>query len=258
MLSDYIIMPSMEQANRAGLKVFFVSDAHLTMKDSPSESESRLMLLFDIVRRTGSHLYIVGDLFDFWFEYKYAIPSAYLKVISGLLELTRSEVEVSYIPGNHDFWMRDYLQRQAGVRLTGDYYEARHFGRRIFITHGDGIDSNDRGYRMLKRIFRNRFCIWLYSQLPVNIAYRLAMATSHASRQLTDSRDEDYSNDYLEFGRGKIESGYNAVVMGHIHRPEITDLGSGVYVNSGDFFRHFSYVILDESGFQLKYLSDLS
>jgi UDP-2,3-diacylglucosamine hydrolase len=258
MLSDYIIMPPMEQANRATGKVFFVSDAHLTIKDSPSESENRLLLLFDIVRRTGSHLYIVGDLFDFWFEYKYAIPAAYLEVISGLLELTRSGVEVSYIPGNHDFWMKDYLYRQAGVRLTGDSLEAYHFGRRMLITHGDGIDSRDKGYRMLKRIFRNRFCIWLYSQLPVNLAYRLAMTTSHASRRLTDGRDENYLDDYLEFARGKIGSGYDGVVMGHIHKPEISDLGKGVYVNSGDFFRHFSYVILDESGFQLKYLGDVS
>lgn len=258
MLSDYIIMAAMEQDNRASGKVFFVSDAHLTINDSPSQSENRLLLLFDIVRRTGSHLYVVGDLFDFWFEYKYAIPAAYLRVISGLLELTRSGVVVSYIPGNHDFWMKDYLQRQVGVRLTGDCLEAFHFGRKIFITHGDGIDSKDRGYRMLKRVFRNRFCIWLYSQLPVNIAYRLAMGTSHVSRRLTDSRGEDYSNDYVEFARSKIQGGYDAVVMGHIHRPEITDLGSGKYVNSGDFFRHFSYIILDESGFQLKYLGDLS
>lgn len=251
-------MAPMEQANRASLKVFFVSDAHLTINDSPSERENKLLLLFDIVRRTGSHLYIVGDLFDFWFEYKYAIPAAYLRVISGLLELTRSGVEVSYIPGNHDFWMKDYLHRQAGVRLTGDYLEAHHFGSKILITHGDGIDSRDRGYRMLKRIFRNRICIWLYSQLPVNLAYGLAMATSHASRRLTDSRDESYSKDYLEFAREKIERGYGAVVMGHIHRPEITEIGKGVYVNSGDFFRHFSYVILDESGFQLKYVGDQS
>ncbi len=244
----------MEQDNRSGSKVYFVSDAHLDIRESPSEHENRLLKVFERIKKNGSHLHIVGDLFDFWFEYIYAIPAAYLRVVSALLDLTQSGVEVYYIPGNHDFWMRDFLWRQAGVKLTEDLFEVRHFGKKILITHGDGIRTDDRGYRFIKRIFRNRFCIWLYSQLPVNIAYRLAMRTSRASRQYTSAREMSDSTDYIDFARQKIDDGYDAVVMGHVHKPEITEAGSGVYVNCGDFFKNFSFVVLDENGFQLKTL----
>ncbi len=243
----------MEQGNRTS--VYFISDAHLSIKDSPSERENRVLEVLNKAAAEASHLYIVGDLFDFWFEYKYAVPAAYLKVVGALLELTRSGVRVFYIPGNHDFWMRDYLTRQAGVEITGDFLEIEHFGWKILVTHGDGIRIDDRGYRFIKRIFRNRFCIWLYAQLPVNLAYRLAMGTSKASRDYTDSRRNKDSSDYVEFARRKIEAGYDAVVMGHVHKPEISEAGAGLYVNCGDFFKSFSYVVLDNDGFELKTLT---
>jgi len=247
-------MAGMEQENRSGTKVYFVSDAHLDIRESPSERENRLLEVFEKIKNDGSHLHIVGDLFDFWFEYKYAIPAAYLKVVSALLDLTRSGVKVYYIPGNHDFWMRDFLWRQAGVKLTEDFFDVRYYGRKILITHGDGIGKGDRGYRFIKRIFRNRFCIWLYSQLPVNVAYRLAMRTSRVSRRYTDARGPGDLTDYIDFAKRRIDDGYDAVVMGHVHKPEIVEAGSGVYVNCGDFFKNFSFVVLDESGFHLKSL----
>lgn len=244
----------MEQEIRSGSRVYFVSDAHLDIRESPSENENRLLKVFGKIKNDGSHLHIVGDLFDFWFEYKYAIPAAYLRVTSALLDLTQHGVEVYYIPGNHDFWMRDFLWRQAGVKLTEDFFSVHHFGRKILITHGDGIGKDDRGYRFIKGILRNRLCIWLYSQLPVNLAYRLAMRTSRISRRYTDTRKTSGSTDYIEFARQRIDDGYDAVVMGHVHKPEIAKAGSGVYVNCGDFFKNFSYVVLDENGFRLEAL----
>lgn len=247
-------MPGMEQENRTKDRIYFISDAHLDIRESPSEREDRLLAVFRKASNEASHLYIVGDLFDFWFEYKYAIPAAYLKVVSTLLDLTRSGLKVYYIPGNHDFWMRDFLYRQAGVVLTDDFFDVHHFGKKILITHGDGIGKNDRGYRFIKRFFRNRFCIWLYSQLPVNMAYRLAMRTSKASRLYTDARKISDSADYIEFAKRMFDDGYDAVIMGHVHKPEIVEMESGVYVNCGDFFENFSFVVLDDSGFHLKSL----
>ena len=244
----------MEQEVKDKSHVYFVSDAHLDLRDDRSFREDKLIKLFDIVKNDGSHLYIVGDLFDFWFEYKYAVPAGYLRVVAALYELTRSGVKVFYVPGNHDFWMRDFLERQAGVKLTGDRFEAFHFEKKILLTHGDGIRVDDKGYRFIKKIFRNKFCIWLYSQLPVNLAYRLAMSTSHASRNYTNSREMKDSTDYIEFAGRETESGFDAVVMGHVHLPLIEKAGSGLYVNCGDFFENYSYVVLDGNGFQLKSL----
>lgn len=245
-------MKIMDQDVKKQGKVYFVSDAHLALDESHSEREDKLIRFFEIVKSDGDHLYIVGDLFDFWFEYKYTIPAGYFGVLAGLHDLAISGVKIFYIPGNHDFWMRDFLNKQIGIELTGDRYETEHFGKKILITHGDGIRVDDKGYRFIKKIFRNRFCIWLYSQLPSNLAYRLAMGTSHASREYTTSRNMKDSTDYIEFARRENENGFNAVVMGHVHEPEIEKAGSGEYVNCGDFFEHYSYVVLDKDGFQLK------
>ena len=235
-------------------KIYFISDAHLRVGEKSSVSESKLLEVIGEVKSDGSHLYIVGDLFDFWFEYKYAIPAAYLKVLAALLDLTKSGVRVFYVPGNHDFWIRDYLKRQAGVELTGDTCETILFNKKILITHGDGLRKDDVGYRFIKKIFRNKFCIWLYSQLPVNIAYRLANRTSCASRQYTNSRHKQDPTDYIAFAREKVTDGFDAVVMGHVHVPQILELDGGLYINCGDFIEHFSYVILDETGFHLKFV----
>jgi UDP-2,3-diacylglucosamine hydrolase len=242
----------MGQELSAARRVYFISDAHLRIDGRSSDIETRLLDIFHKVRENGSHLYIVGDLFDFWFEYNLAIPAAYLKVIAGLLELTQSGAKVIYLPGNHDFWMKDYLHRQAGVELTGDTYETTHFGKKIFLIHGDGLRKDDIGYRFLKKLFRNKLCIWLYSQVPVNLAYRLALRSSKASREYTTNRKKSDPADYIEYARKKVSDGYDAVVMGHVHLPQIENLGAGQYINCGDFFENFSYVILDQAGFRLE------
>jgi UDP-2,3-diacylglucosamine hydrolase len=178
--------------------------------------------------------------------------------VAGLLDLTGSGVKVVYIPGNHDFWMRDYLNREAGVELVrldrkgraGEGIEVNHFGKRIHITHGDGLRHDDYGYRFIKKLFRNRLCIWLYSQLPVNVAYRLAMNSSRASRDYTTNRNKSDTTDYIDFARKKIAEGYDTVVMGHVHIAQIKDLGGGLYVNCGEFYEGYNYVVLDENGFR--------
>lgn len=247
-------MEIMEQDVKAEEKVYFVSDAHLELSKKKTDREDKLLRFFEIVKSDGKYLYIVGDLFDFWFEYKYTVPAGYFRVLASLHDLTRSGIEVYYIPGNHDFWMKDYLKKQVGVRLTGDRYEAEHFGVKILITHGDGIRVDDRGYRFIKRIFRNRFCIWLFSQLPPDLAYRLAMSTSKASRNYTTSRNIIDSTDYIEFAKRENERGFDAVIMGHVHKPEIEQAGPGLYINCGDFINNYSYLDLNEEGFELKSL----
>ncbi len=248
-----------EQKAFENKRIYFISDAHLRIFDGDPGIETKLLKVFDEVKSSGSHLYIVGDLFDFWFEYKFAVPAAYLKVVAALLDLTGAGIKVVYIPGNHDFWMKDFLHREAGVELVhpegngraGEGIAVEHFGKRIYITHGDGLRRDDYGYRFIKRLFRNKFCIWLYSQLPVNIAYRLAMRSSKASRDYTTNRKKSDPSDYINFARLKVADGFDAVVMGHVHLPQIEDLGQGLYINCGDFFEHFSYVVQDENGFKM-------
>jgi len=231
--------------------IIFISDAHL----SPASIE-REKLLADFLEKTGerlSHLYILGDLFDFWFEYRNAIPAFYLAILSSLRRLAAKDVSITYLPGNHDFWMKDYLTRQIGIRIAPDSLDVAHQGRKIHMFHGDGIAREDRGYRLMKRIFRFKPNIWLYSLLPVDFAYGIAHRCSELSRKHAEGLKYTH-NDYYDYALEKIKGGADAVIMGHTHIPEIKELAGGLYINSGDWVGNLSYVVLENGSFRLDYL----
>jgi UDP-2,3-diacylglucosamine hydrolase len=231
--------------------VYFISDAHLTLDTATKEKVLADFLLS--LQNKASHIYIIGDLFDFWFEYKHAIPAAYLRILATLRILVDSGVQIAYLPGNHDFWMGDYLSKQAGIKLAGDCLDIEHQGKKIHLYHGDGLAYGDKAYRIMKKLFRFKPNIWLYRQLPVDLAYRLALRTSANSRSRNYSKDKDLQG-YYDYAQAKIDSGFDAVIMGHTHFPEIKQLGTGLYVNTGDWIDYFSYVILESGEFKLCYL----
>ena len=230
--------------------IYFISDAHLSFHNGPVEILLRSFL--KSIKGKASHLYILGDLFDFWLEYKHVIPAAFLKTLAILLELKESGIKIYYLPGNHDFWMADYLERQAGVKLCPETYEIEHFSKQIHLFHGDGLAYGDHGYRMLKKLFRCKPLIWLYKQLPVDLAYRIADRTSHASREYTKDKPKDLQG-YYDYAAHKIREGAQVVMMGHTHHPEMKYLEDGLYINTGDWLTHNSYVVLDSDGFRLEY-----
>lgn len=230
--------------------VYFVSDAHLAMNST--DNEELLVNFIDTIKGKASHLYILGDLFDFWFEYKHAVPAAYFKVLSCLHNLSKSGVKVIYLPGNHDFWMGDYLQRQVGITLAGDSLDVEHQGKKIHLTHGDGLAYGDSGYRFMKKVFRFKPNIWLYKLLPVDWAYKLALRTSGASREHTSGKGKDMQG-YYDYAKTKLQANFDTVIMGHTHHPEIKAIDNGLYINSGDWIEHYSYVVLEGGKFELRY-----
>ncbi|MGH8016264.1 MAG: UDP-2,3-diacylglucosamine diphosphatase, partial [Candidatus Zixiibacteriota bacterium] len=127
-------------------------------------------------------------------------------------------------------------------------------GKKFHLLHGDGLSSKDGGYRFLKKIFRNRFNIWLYRLLPSDWAFALARKVSGKSREHTAARDEKFLSDYRSYAVEKIKTGFEVVVLGHLHRPSIEQINGGVYINSGDFIDNFSYVKAHQGVVQLEYL----
>ena len=230
--------------------VYFMSDAHLSFDNS--SAEELIVRFFNKIKGEASHLYILGDLFDFWFEYKHAIPASYLKTLAGLLGLRKSGTQVIYLPGNHDFWLGSYLERQVGIKLVNEYLDVVHHGKKIHLFHGDGLARSDYGYRLLKKIFRFKPNIWLYKLLPVDLAYKLALRTSGVSRRYTSGKKDDLQG-YYDYAAARIRSGFDAVIIGHTHTPEIKKIDSGLYINTGDWIEHFSYVALREGEFELLY-----
>jgi UDP-2,3-diacylglucosamine hydrolase len=144
------------------MALYIFSDAHLGADSDETEArkQEKLAALFDLIKADGDRLVILGDLFDFWFEYKHAIPKDHHRVLCMLDTLIRHGVQIDYVSGNHDFWMGDFFSREMGIVLHRDSHNLEYDGKRLHLIHGDGLAKADRGYRFLKRILRNRFNIW--------------------------------------------------------------------------------------------------
>ena len=238
------------------MALYIFSDAHLGADSPEKEAEklARITSLFELVRRDGDRLIILGDLFDFWFEYKYAIPKEHHRMLCLLDGLIWRGVRIDYVSGNHDFWMGDFFGDVVGVTLHRDTLDLEYGDQRLHLIHGDGLARRDWGYRLLKRILRNRFNIWLYRKLPPDWAIPLARKVSGSSRNYTSSRDQTFVADYEAYARDKLAGEYDIVAIGHLHIPTLKGFGEGVYVNTGDFIKHFSYAKLSDGKLSLEYL----
>lgn len=238
--------------------LYAFSDAHLGSgnPDREQRKKEHIEQLCQMVERDGDRLIILGDLFDFWFEYKNAIPKDHHDVLFMLRRLVRKGIRIDYISGNHDFWMGDFFSRQLGMHVHRDYLDLEYDGRKLHCIHGDGLAPKDRGYRVLKKILRNRFNIWAYRKLPVDWAIPLAKWVSGGSREYTSRRDHSFAKDYRKYAIDKLDAGYDIVMIGHLHIPIELEHDGGMYINTGDFIHHFSYARLENSSVKLHYLTD--
>lgn len=238
------------------MALYIFSDAHLGAHSPEKENlkKQKITELCELVKKDGDRLIILGDLFDFWFEYKYTAPKEHYRVLFMLSELLKQGIKIDYVSGNHDFWMDDFFEKQMGIRLRGDTLDIEYDGKKIHLIHGDGLAKDDHGYRFLKKIFRSRFNIWLYRKLPPDWAYSLARKVSGKSRDYTSQRDAGFLSDYRQYALQKLNSLNDVVIIGHLHLPAIEQINKGTYINSGDFIEHFSYVKIDGGQVSLLYL----
>jgi UDP-2,3-diacylglucosamine hydrolase len=234
--------------------IFFLSDAHLGAEEEHKErlKEEKLIQVLDKVKQEGEYLYLVGDMFEFWFEYKNAIPKNHFSVLNKLKQLVDCGVQIKYVVGNHDFWLGDFLPRQIGIPIFRDSVDVIHQDKRIFISHGDGLAKKDVGYRILKKILRNRVNIFLYRQIPPDISYPLAKFVAGRSRSYVQKKDTGYLEEYEDFAADKLKQGFNAVILAHTHVPVLKELNGGIYLNLGDWFQHFTYGRLYQGRFYLE------
>ena len=234
-------------------KTYFFSDVHLGLgsREDDRRKESLLVRFLESIRADARELFIVGDLFDYWFEYRSVVPKGYVRLLGKLAELTDSGIGVSYLAGNHDFWMKNYLSEELGIALFPDPVERVIGGKRFYIHHGDGLLKNDTGYRILKRVLRNRTNISLFSLVHPDLASWLARWSSRKSRAYTGKRVYE-GNDMVEFAERKIGEGYDFVVMGHNHASHMHKFQSGTYINLGDWITEQTYAVFDGRSLMLK------
>ena len=238
------------------MAVYFFSDVHLGAAEKAEEDIklSKLFSLFDLMQSKARKIYILGDLFDFWFEYKHAIPKEHLRVVFRLAAMIESGIEVHYISGNHDFWLGKFLSNEVGIKIHKDYLETIEDGKKLFMIHGDGLSPADWKYRVLKRILRNKVNIWLYQKIPPDWGIPLAKFVSSSSRLHTAGRENRFIKDYEVFAREKIKSGYDAVIIGHTHFPQRIKYDNGIYLNTGDMIQNFSYGLLENGKLTLEHI----
>ncbi len=234
-------------------KAYFVSDAHLGVDKPEIErlKERELIRFLDLVCSDGKQLFILGDLFDFWFEYRTVIPKGYHRLLAKLSELVDKGIEVSYLAGNHDFWLGNFFKDEIGMRVYADPFSITLGNSKFFLHHGDGLGDGDLGYRILKRILRNRLNVWLYSWLHPDLGVRLARFSSRKSRNYTSQKDYGEVDGMRKFASEKIAEGFHYVIMGHNHKPVYEKIGGGAYVNLGDWISHFTYGVYDGESFRL-------
>lgn len=241
------------------IHAYFVSDIHLGINDTEEEN-SREQIFYNFLQNKKNemtHLYIVGDLFDFWFEYKKVIPKAHFKFLSLFKELKECGVEIHYLAGNHDFYLGTFFDTYLGIKTWMDAYSFTLNGKNFYLWHGDGLGKKDGGYRFLKRIMRNKFNTKLYRLLHPDFGIPLARYLSGSSRKYTNQlnhlRDE---SDYFKFAEKQFKNGNDFVLMGHRHNPLVHTVGAKKYINLGDWIRHFTYAYFDGEDLMLKKLDN--
>ena len=240
------------------MALYLFSDAHLGA--GPPDKETlklkNISRLCELVKTDGDRLVILGDLFDFWFEYKQAIPKDQFAVLYLLYDLRQKGIKIDYISGNHDFWMDDFFTNQLQFSVHQDHLNLEYAGKKLHLIHGDGLAPGDKGYRLLKKILRNRFNIWLYRLLPADFAISLAKKVSGSSREYTARRDHHFAKDYEQYAEKKLRDGFDLVAIGHLHLPVSKKFGEGLYLNSGDFINHFTYIKIDANKAELLSLNE--
>jgi len=248
----------MEKQQRALLekterKVFFFSDVHLGAGSKKEEQlkEERLIKFLNAIKHHASEIYILGDLFDYWFEYKTVVPKGFYKLFTMFSELRDNGVRLFFIAGNHDYWIGNYFRDEFGMEIHYEPFEKVILGKRFYLHHGDGLIKNDVGYKILKCILRNRVNIVLYSWLHPDCSSKIARWSSRKSRNYTSNRQ--YEEDgMVKFAAEKIKEGFDFVVMGHNHQPGMTPLGNGIYVNLGEWMEKPTYGVFDGEKMVLK------
>ena len=160
----------------AGKKVFFLSDFHLGAPNAAAsrQRENKLIRFLNEIEEEAAVIFIVGDLFDFWYEYKYVVPKGYVRLLGKLAALTDKGIAIHFFVGNHDMWMKSYFQEELNIPV---YFGPKWFefsGKQLYVAHGDGLGPGDHGYKFLKKIFRNPVCQWTFGMLPPVIGMGLA------------------------------------------------------------------------------------
>ncbi len=244
-------------------KIYFASDFHLgiDVKYTSREREQQLVRWFDEIKSDAEELYLVGDLFDFWFEYKQAVPKGYVRFLGKLAELRDNGVKIFIFTGNHDMWIFDYFEKEFDIPTYRAPITKTIKGKKFYIGHGDGLGPGDHSYKFLKKIFSNKLCQWSFARLHPNFGIGLANYLSRRSRSSKKHIVEFFGEkEWLSVHAEAVnrKNNHDFYVFGHRHLPidyTLEDRKSR-YINLGDWMNSNSYAVFDGAELKLQFFEN--
>ncbi|MBF6608161.1 MAG: UDP-2,3-diacylglucosamine diphosphatase [Flavobacterium sp.] len=242
-----------------GKKIYFASDQHFgaPSRELSLPREKKFVRWLDMVKQDAAAIFLVGDLFDFWFEYKTVVPRGFTRVLGKLAEISDSGIPIHFFVGNHDLWMDGYFEEELGIPVYHTGAEFEFNGQIFFIAHGDGLGPGDKGYKRMKKVFQNPFSKWLFRWLHPDIGVRLAQYLSVENKLISGDQDVEFlgeDNEWLiQYSKRRIEKQhYDFLIFGHRHYPMTLGIGhNSQYINLGDWIGYFTYGVFDGSQFEL-------
>ena len=244
-------------------KIYFASDQHFgaPTPELSKPREAKFLAWLDEIKHDAQILFLMGDLFDFWHEWKYVVPKGYVRILGKLAELKDSGIDIYFFVGNHDLWMKDYLEEEIGIPVFFEkqYYEIS--GKNFLLAHGDGLGPGDKGYKRMKKLFTNPIAQWFFKWLHPDIAMKIAVYFSTKNKMISGVEDMKFLGEDKEFlilySKEKLKSEkIDYFVYGHRHLPMILDLkideNAANYVNLGDWISYFTYGVFDGAEFKIE------
>jgi len=242
-------------------RIYFASDFHLGAPsyEKSLERERKIVRWLDEIKPDCAELYLLGDAFDFWFEYKTVVPRGYVRLLGKLAEFSDAGIPIHYFTGNHDMWIFDYLPQEINMKLYREPIQTTYNGKSFYIGHGDGLGPGDHGYKFIKKVFSSKVCQWLFARLHPNLGIGIANYFSRKSRIATGTTDEKFLGEEKEWliihSKEVLEDRhYDYLIFGHRHLPLDVRLDEkSRYINLGDWIRYFSYAVFDGEDLKLEY-----
>ncbi len=214
-----------------------------------------------MAQKDAQEIFLMGDIFDFWFEYKHAIPKGFIRIQGKIAEITDSGIPVHFFIGNHDMWMFDYFEKELGVIMHRKHGPREIGEKKFFLGHGDGLGPGDNGYKFIKKVFANKFCQWCFARIHPNLGIGMANYWSRRSRSKNKEPQKFLGADkewLITYCNKKLEDNhYDYFIFGHRHWPIEHKLQNGsFYINLGDWLHHCTYAVFDGEKVELKKFED--
>jgi len=240
-------------------KIYFASDFHLGIpnKEKSLEREKLIVQWLDEIKKDAAEIFLMGDMFDFWFEYKTTVPKGFTRLLGKIAELSDAGIPISVFTGNHDMWMFNYLEDELGVNIFRKPIVREFYGKKFFLAHGDGLGPGDHGYKFIKKVFANPLCQWLFARIHPNTGIGIANFWSRRSR-MSNGEMESFKgeeNEYLvSFVKDTLKKEhYDYFIFGHRHLPLQMQIGKAWYINLGEWVNYTTYAVFDGTKLELKH-----